>query len=141
LIGIVIGCFVAKEKQFHAVPPESHARELLASERTFLAWIRTSIAVLSFGFAIIKFDVWTRLMLQGSGISTGSTHIASSIGAIMVVLGGSMSAVGAVHYRRTNKQILEGRVQASNWLVLSISASVALLAIAVIIYLIVRGEY
>ena len=132
---------MAKENQFHAVPPESHARELLASERTFLAWIRTSIAVLSFGFAIIKFDVWTRLMLQGSGISTGSTHIASSIGAIMVVLGGSMSAVGAVHYRRTNKQIIEGKVQASNWLVLSISASVVLLAIAVIIYLIVRGEY
>jgi uncharacterized membrane protein YidH (DUF202 family) len=59
----------------------------------------------------------------------------------MVVLGGSMSAVGAVHYRRTNKQIVEGKVQASNWLVLSISASVVLLAIAVIIYLIVRGEY
>ena len=129
------------QKQFHSVPPESHAREFLASERTFLAWIRTSIAVLSFGFAIIKFDVWTRLMLQGSGISTGSTHIASSIGAIMVVLGGLMSAVGAAHYQRTNKQILEGKVQVSNWLVLSISASVVLLAIAVIIYLIVRGEY
>ena len=129
------------QKQFHSVPPESHAHEFLASERTFLAWIRTSIAVLSFGFAIIKFDVWTRLMLQGSGISTGSTHIASSIGAIMVVLGGLMSAVGAAHYQRTNKQILEGKVQVSNWLVLSISASVVLLAIAVIIYLIVRGEY
>ena len=132
---------MSAEQKFHAVPEESHARELLASERTFLAWIRTSIAVLSFGFAIIKFDVWTRQMLQGSGISPAPTHVASSIGAIMVILGGMMSGVGAFHYRRTNKQILEGRVQASNWLVLSIAASVLLLSIAVIIYLILRGEY
>jgi len=129
------------EKEFHAVPPGYHATEFLANERTFLAWIRTSIAVLSFGFAIIKFDVWTRQMLQSSGISPASAHIASSVGALMVVFGGLMSAVGAIHYRRTNKQILEGKVQASNRLVLSISAGVVLLAITVIIYLIARGEY
>lgn len=129
------------EKKFHSVPHESHSRELLASERTFLAWIRTSIAVLSFGFAIIKFDVWTRQMLQGSGIAPASTHIASSVGALMVLFGGALSGIGAIHYRRTNKQILEGKVQASNWLVLLISASVVLLAVAVIIYLVIRGEY
>jgi putative membrane protein len=132
---------VSDQKQFHAVPAVSHATELLASERTFLAWIRTSIAVLSFGFAIIKFDVWTQQMLQGSGIAPTSTHIASSIGAIMVVLGGLMSAVGAFHYRRTNRQIVEGKVQADNWLVLSISASVVALSIAVIIYLVLRNAY
>ena len=132
---------MADEKKFHAVPEESHAREFLANERTFLAWIRTSIAVLSFGFAIIKFDVWSRQMLQGSGIAASSTHIASSVGALMVIFGGVMSAIGAIHYRRTNKQILEGKVQASNWLVLSISGGVVLLAIAVIIYLVFRGEY
>jgi putative membrane protein len=132
---------MAAEKKFHAVPQESHAREFLASERTFLAWIRTSIAVLSFGFAIIKFDVWSNQMLQGTGIVQSSTHIASSIGAIMVVLGGVMSAFGAFHYHRTNKQILEGKVQASNWLVDTISVVVVLLSIAVIIYLILKGEY
>ena len=59
----------------------------------------------------------------------------------MVVFSGLLSALGAIHYRRTNKQILEGKVQASNWLVLSISAGVVLLAITVIIYLVARGEY
>ena len=127
------------EKEFHAVPAESHAREFLASERTFLAWIRTSIAVLSFGFAIIKFGDWQGPASQNSGLS--SSHIAGSVGTLMVVFSGVMSALGAIHYRRTNKQILEGKVQASNWLVLSISAGVVLLAITVIIYLIARGEY
>ena len=132
---------MAEQKEFHSVPPQSHASEFLASERTFLAWIRTSIAVLSFGFAIIKFDVWTRQMLAGSGITTSSTHLAGPVGGVMVVLGGLMSAIGAIHYRRTNRQILDGQVQGSNWLVLSISASVVLLSIAVIIYLVLWGEY
>jgi putative membrane protein len=130
---------MAAEKKFHAVPEESHAREFLASERTFLAWIRTSIAVLSFGFAIIKFGDWQGSASQNTGLSP--SHIAGSVGTLMVVFSGVMSALGAIHYRRTNKQILEGKVQASNWLVLSISAGVVLLAITVIIYLVARGEY
>ncbi len=106
-----------EDNKFHAVPEESHAQELLASERTFLSWIRTSIAVLTFGFAIIKFSV------------------ESWVGMAMIVFGGLLSGVGAFHYLRTNKQILEGKVESSNWLALSISASIVVLSIAVIIYL------
>jgi len=112
---------MAQKKGFHAVPPQNHAQEFLASERTFLSWIRTSIAVLTFGLAITKFD------------------IAKSIGVAMVVFGGVLSGVGAFHYRRTNKQILEGKVQADNWLVLAISVGVVALAITVIIYLVVEA--
>jgi putative membrane protein len=132
---------MADKKEFHMVPPGSHASEFLASERTFLAWIRTSIAVLSFGFAIVKFDMWSKQMLAASGVQPDSTHITSSIGILMVIFGGVMSAAGAIHYRRANKQILEGKVQASNWLVLSISAGVVLISVTAIIYLILRGEY
>ena len=130
---------ISDERKFHSVPTESHAQEFLASERTFLAWIRTSVAVLSFGFAIVKFEDWTNSVRSGNGSSLG--HIAGSLGTLMVVFGGALSAVGAFHYRRTNKQILDGKVQASNWLVLAISAGVVILSIAVIIYLALRGEF
>jgi putative membrane protein len=129
------------EKKNFAVPVQSHASELLASERTFLAWIRTSIAILSFGFAIIRFDVWVRETLQQSGGPPLSGHWSGSIGGFMVLIGGLMSAVGAIHYRRTNDQIISGQVKASNWLVLSISGCVVLLSIVVILYLVYRGEY
>ena len=59
----------------------------------------------------------------------------------MVLIGGLMSAIGAVHYLRTNKQITTGRVQASNWLVLAVSGFVVLLSAAVITYLIYQGKY
>lgn len=123
----------------YAVPESSHASELLASERTFLAWIRTSVAVISFGFATIRFDDW--VTSQQSGNISGSGHLSESIGGLMVLIGGLMSAIGAVHYLRTNKQITTGRVQASNWLVLAVSGFVVLLSAAVITYLIYQGKY
>jgi len=36
------------------MPEDRKATEYLANERTFLAWIRTSIAVISLGFVIAK---------------------------------------------------------------------------------------
>ena len=39
---------------------DKKATEYLANERTFLAWIRMSIAIISLGFVIAKFDVWLR---------------------------------------------------------------------------------
>jgi putative membrane protein len=39
--------------------------ELFANERTFLAWLRTSIAVMSLGFVVARFGLWLReLALQ-----------------------------------------------------------------------------
>jgi putative membrane protein len=43
-----------------ALPEDRRAAEYLANERTFLAWIRTSIAVITLGFVIAKFGVSLR---------------------------------------------------------------------------------
>jgi len=40
-----------------AVQEEKLATEFLANERTFLAWVRTSIAVISLGFVVAKFGL------------------------------------------------------------------------------------
>ncbi len=47
-----------------------HTSDHLANERTFLAWIRTSIAVVSLGFVIARFSFW----LDELALSTGQ-HI------------------------------------------------------------------
>ena len=47
------------------VPASKFENELLANERTFLAWLRTSIAVMSLGFVVARFGLWLReLALQ-----------------------------------------------------------------------------
>jgi putative membrane protein len=54
------------------VPEEKRATEYLANERTFLAWIRTSIAVISFGFLITRVPEWIhRSIAAGDQPGTG----------------------------------------------------------------------
>lgn len=38
-----------------------HARDHMANERTFLAWIRTSIGIMAFGFVVEKFALKLRM--------------------------------------------------------------------------------
>ena len=44
-----------------------------ANERTFLAWVRTAIAIMAFGFLVEKFDLFLRIE------ATASTARAASI--------------------------------------------------------------
>ena len=56
-----------------AVPPRpgpiDDPRVYLAAERTFLAWIRTSVSLMGFGFVIARFA----LFLRGYGLTTGAS--------------------------------------------------------------------
>ena len=73
-----------------------------ANERTFLAWIRTAIAVMAFGFLVERFDLFleiagqslTRRPLSVGGQSLGNVAglILIGIGAAMIVLAFCVSA-------------------------------------------------
>ncbi len=43
-----------------ASTPVDDPRVYLAAERTFLAWVRTSVSLMGFGFVIARFALWTR---------------------------------------------------------------------------------
>lgn len=43
-----------------------------ANERTFLAWVRTGIAIIAFGFVVEKFNLFVRTMVEVSKADTGS---------------------------------------------------------------------
>ncbi len=51
-----------------------------ANERTYLAWVRTSLAVVGFGLAIIKFEFFPRGLNAWVGLGLGAT------GCIMLAL-------------------------------------------------------
>jgi putative membrane protein len=83
----------------------NRARDHLANERTFLAWLRTGIATIVFGFAIGRFSIALRefLKFQGySGATPGLTTwlgIASAIGGVLLIF------VGLMRYRETKVQL------------------------------------
>lgn len=65
-------------------------REHQANERTFLAWVRTSIAFIGFGFAIARFGLFLRQLNAATTQSTPVPHPvfnSENLGISLVVLG------------------------------------------------------
>ena len=81
--------------------PIDDPRVYLASERTFLAWVRTSISLMGFGFVIARFALWTREF----GVSGKTTRLSVTpgvstwLGVGMVCVGVGVSALAAVRHR------------------------------------------
>ena len=64
-----------------------------ANERTFLAWVRTAIAIMAFGFVVTKFDLFLKVATQSLHLqspSTGREFIGTTAGMLLIVLGGAM---------------------------------------------------
>jgi putative membrane protein len=77
----------------------SDPRVYFAAERTMLAWLRTGIAIMAFGFVVARFGLFLRLLHAGA--DSGASHEASSyLGAALVGIGIIATAGGAVQYQR-----------------------------------------
>lgn len=77
---------------------DTDPRVYFAAERTLLAWVRTGIGVMAFGFIVARFGLVLRLLRAQSGDT--ATHGASLyLGVTLVVLGVLATAAGAVLYR------------------------------------------
>jgi putative membrane protein len=92
--------------------PEEQLRatDTLANERTYLAYVRTALAFIAFGFVIARFSLFARefsaLMhhpLAGAGLSV-------SFGVGMAIFGIGIALFGAWRYARTDRQLREGKI-------------------------------
>ena len=115
---------------------DSRSREHLANERTFLAWIRTSIALMGFGFVIVKFALFLK---QISFILEGRITLAkgysADVGVIMVALGIILAIFAFCQYRKTGKQIDSNSYMASSALSVFLTLTLLIGGILLIIYL------
>ena len=79
-----------------------------ANERTFLAWVRTAIAVMAFGFLVEKFDLFLRIAAQSAGghaPALASQLVGNIVGLILIVLGGTMMVLATARFRKTARDI------------------------------------
>src|SRR2546428_12876531 len=74
----------------HPLADGKFETELLANERTFLAWVRTSIAVMGLGFVVARFGLWIQDLASNLNprIQLKSTGLSLPLGEIMIGLGG-----------------------------------------------------
>jgi len=80
-----------------------------ANERTFLAWVRTAVAIMGFGFLVEKFDIFLKMVAGGSfggrSAQTSSQVIGNLAGLGLFVLGGAMMVLAVVRFRQTSRDI------------------------------------
>jgi len=79
-----------------------------ANERTFLAWVRTAIAVMAFGFVIERFDLFLQVaapQAAGRQIAVHGQWFANLAGLAFIVLGVGMIAIAGVRFVKTAKDI------------------------------------
>lgn len=91
-------------------PPEKDPRVYFAAERTLLAWIRTGLALMGFGFAIARFGLFLREMQSAEIKFPVQSHWGSPFaGVFLIALGVLINISGSVQYSRTIHQLTEGR--------------------------------
>jgi uncharacterized membrane protein YidH (DUF202 family) len=114
----------------------------MANERTFLAWIRTSIGIMAFGFVVEKFALFIKKIDYFLGKTTiheaapASLGYSSILGIVLVAMGALMGVLAFVRFRKVEREIDDDTYKPS--LILDILITMGILAIGIffVIYMI-----
>jgi inner membrane protein YidH len=109
--------------------PASRARDHMANERTWLAWVRTAVNVMVVGLAVARF---------GAGGDPSAYSLTA--GALLVAVGGTGMVYGTTRFRDTNHELEAGRyVTGAGTRGPILAAAVLLVAIVVALVLVLLG--
>ena len=110
----------------------------MANERTFLAWIRTSISIMAFGFVVEKFSLFVKQMgyYLGKEVSPPSAGYSPIIGIVLVGLGVVMGVFAFIRYKMVERQIDEDSFQSSAILSVLLALSILAIGFFLVLYLI-----
>jgi len=124
------------------LPQMNRATEYLANERTFLAWIRSSIAVISFGFVTGKLTIMLPSFTGQPAVAMSESAVGHRfpVGLTMVSFGGLLSLLAVSRYFVVARAIDRGTVRPAWGVVGVISFMVALLAAVIVFYMLTKPE-
>jgi putative membrane protein len=118
--------------------PVRDRRVHMANERTFLAWIRTSISIMAFGFVVEKFSLFVKQVsfYLGKETTPPPAGYSTVIGIILVGLGAVMGVLAFVRYKSVQRQIEEDTYSRSPVLSVLLALSVLVIGVFLVLYLV-----
>lgn len=111
----------------------------LANERTFLAWVRTAIAMMGFGFILVKFSLFLKQLslVAGEKIIIHSQKGYSGLTGILLVAAGVLTLLMSyINYQKTKKQISRNTYGGNSTMLLTLTVSLIALSVFLIYYLV-----
>jgi len=115
-------------------------RIYMAAERTFLAWIRTGVALLAFGFVVARFGIFLRQVAVMDGVAPSGSGSGVSLyaGLGLVGTGVAVCIASAIRHARYVRAIDAGRFRASfgSTFAFAVVALLSLVGVAVAVLLV-----
>lgn len=119
---------------------EKDPRIYLAVERTLLAWIRTGLALMGFGFVVARFGLFLREVQAIEHVAQPQSPQTSLwFGTALVVMGVVVNIVGAVNHQRIIRKLREGtwNIDQASHSGVAVALSLACAGVVVAVYLLV----
>ena len=111
-------------------PEIDRQREHQANERTFLAWLRTAIALIGFGFAIARFGLFLRQLqaaVTNQKVLPNPLLSSENLGVSLVIVGIVVIALAAWRYNQVFWQIERGNYRPNRLIVWLLAGIVMIL--------------
>lgn len=126
MLGLFSGRLTRKGKATTQNP--SRVRDHLANERTYLAWMRTAVALMGFGVVIvrIRYALPSQSLRDGYGWKLG--FLFALVGLLAVLL-------STLHYFDIRRAIDQDTYEPGHWWVILFSLSVTLIGSGILYFL------
>lgn len=109
-------------------------RILQANERTLLAWLRTGLTLMAFGFVVARISIWLRVEHPER-----TNEATTWLGIAVVAVGIACHILGSLRFVKARREIVAGRTIIPDAVgPVVMTAIVASIGIAAIIYLLVQ---
>ena len=120
-------------------PAVGDTRVYLAAERTFLAWIRTGLSLMGFGFVVARFGLFLReLEFSQHPLTLRSAHFTLWVGTALIMIGVVVNVLSAVQHVQFVHAVKSGSpaVDRPPTMAVVISLTLAMIGLAMTIYLV-----